>query len=802
MKKYRYNYISADPGAGKTEWAIKKTRQFLMAQHNVMMVVPTIRLCNEIQTRSQAQITAIHSENGNDTEGDTQARIQDVMRVAARTHVPTAIVITDSSFMNMKYRMAAETWVVIKDEPKEPLVITELEVPDSVNFILDELVELRDLTESELLNTVGLQTRINWRFNNVDDAVFGALAKLKHYIENPTHFEVLFDKEAIDQGRIKYSVYQHPELFADFGEVYFMGANFEHSFCYHQWSLTGVEWSNKTPSTLLKIPSDRLMIHYFSDKFSWSARARASTKNGTSNLDNYLDWVRTTLGTKSFVYVANNSYTDEQLDLSGTRMPAECHGLNSYRTHTDVVLIGSYLSSHHDEPFYHRYGSSTTDVRGMRQTQYHVQQLTRTNIRVYSGTDSIHVYVPTLNEALSLLTYFTSATIIPPELDRIGRLRSDWMPNHTEPQQIPRQELAIYGENVDQYIPSNLDLSTIFGLPTPPKTSAERMALSRSRKKAQEVLRSPAKNAGDNTIYPPRNSLVIVTSSAEILSKYDLSTGNWHLAFALLKGNGFSCPDIETLTKDQIKALKNQKLAWFTCGIFAPDARLTKENCLGAKMIGFDLDGTSITDAQIARIMQSNEYLQYTTVSNRTGSQHRRLRILVPYDRLVTVEQHDRIKEYFFKKFLEIMPEAEHTALDRDKSKAWAKLFAPHAEAEVIWKKAKHNRKTQLLNVERILARQPRAPVVQQPTQADIVWQYETSQQQQQATDHSVQTRLQRIQDVINQMHPGNRSSLAQKVGGMMKRLDISYHTMIFDQMRQQGVDKSALDQAKKYSQT
>lgn len=802
MRKYRYNYISADPGAGKTEWAIKKSQRFLMAQHNVMMVVPTIRLCDEIESRSQGQILAVHSKNGCENDGDTQSRIQEVMREAAKTHVPMAIVITDSSFMNMKYRLAAESWVVIKDEPKEPLVITELEVPDSVSFILDELVELRDLTESELLNTVGLQTKINWRFNNVDDAVFGKLAELKHYIENPAHFEVLFDTEAIDLGKIKYSVYQHPELFADFGEVYFMGANFEHSFCYHQWALSGVEWSNKTPSTLQKMPSNRLMIHYFSDKYSWSARARSSTnKNGDTKLDEYLTWVRSELGSRPFVYVANNNYTDEQLNLSGTRMPAECHGLNSYRDYTDAVLIGSYLSSRSDEPFYHRYGSSTTDVRGMRQTQYHVQQLTRTNIRVYSGTDVVHVYVPTLNEALSLMTYFTSATIIPPELDRIGRLKKDWMPNHTEPQQVPDQQLAIYGANVRQRVPDNIDLDTILGLPTKPKTPAERMALSRSRKKAKEMLRSSAENAGDNIYYTQQKEHSIVTSCAEILSRYDLNTGNKHLAFALLKGSAFSCPDIETKTKEEIKALKDEHLAWFTCGIFAPGAHLLKENCLGAKMIGFDLDGTSITDAQIAKIMQNSEYLQYTTVSNKPGTPHRRLRILVPYDRLVTVEQHDRIKEHFFKKFTETLPESELN-LDRDKSKAWAKLFAPHAEAEVIWKKAKNNRKTKLLNVERILARQPKAPTVQQPTTDDIVWEYASQHQQQQAATAQDQARLQRIQDVINQMHPGNRSALAVRVGGMMRKLDISYHSTIFNQMSIKGVDKSALDQAKKYSKS
>lgn len=802
MKKYKYNYISADPGAGKTEWAIKKTQRFLMAQHNVMMVVPTIRLCDEIEKRSSGQILAVHSKNGSELDGDTQARIQDIMRAAAKTHVPAAVVITDSSFMNMKYRLAAETWVVIKDEPKEPLVITELEVPDSMNFILDELVELRDLTESELLNTVGLQTKINWKFNNVDDAVFGKLAELKHYIENPAHFEVLFDKEAIDLGRIRYSVYQHPELFADFGEVYFMGANFEHSFIYHQWALSGVDWANKTPSTLQKMPSDRLMIHYFSDKFSWSARSRnIQNKNGTSNLDNYLDWVRNTLGNNPYVYVANNSLSDQQLNLTGTRMPAECHGLNSYRNHTDVVLIGSYLSSHHDEPFYHRYGSSTTDVRGMRQTQYHVQQLTRTNIRVYTGTDPVHVYVPSLNEALSLLTYFKSATLVPPELDRIGKLKPDWMPNHTEPQLVPEQQLAIYGANVRQRVPDSIDLDTILGLPTNPKTPKERVALHRSRKKAEKVLRSSAENAGDNKVYPSAKSHSIVTSCAEILSRYDINSGNKHLAFALLKGNEFSCPDIETKTKDQIKALKDQHLAWFTCGIFAPGAHLLKQNCLGAKMIGFDLDGTSITDAEIASIMQRNEYLQYTTVSNKPGGTHRRLRILVPYDQLVTVEQHDRIKEYFFKKFAEVLPESELN-LDRDKSKAWAKLFAPHAESEVIWKKAKHGNKTKLLNVQRILARQPKAPVVQQPTREDIVWQYESAQAQVTANNTQDHTRLQRIQDVLNDMHPGNRSALAVKVGGMMRKLDISHHNSIFVAMSQRGVDKSALDQAKKYARS
>ena len=804
MGKFRYNYISGDPGSGKTELAIRRIQKFVALHENVLMVVPTIRLCNEIQNRSNGVIQAIHSENS--SIGDTQNRIQEIMRNTRQNG--TALVITDSSFMNMRYRSNANNWVVFKDEPKEPLTIVDLAVPDSLDFILRELLDLRESVTHGLLHTAGLQLTQNWKFTSMDDAVFKELAQLQHYLSNSTYFEVLIDAESLKDQRLKYSVFQKPELYEDFAEVYFMGANFEHLFIYDQWQRRGVTWVNKTPSYIPKMPTDRLHIHYFTDKYSWSAYARGLAWNSKQTvLDAYLAWLTTTIPHNNYVYVANNGYSDQQLNLSGQRMPAECHGLNAYRHITDVALIGSYLVNKSLEPFYNYYGSSSSDVRGQRQTQYYVQQLTRTNIRVYSGTDAVHAYVPTLDVALSLLTYFTEAKLIPPELNRIGLLNPTWRPDIIDADVPVTESPAIYGSRATQLIPDYLaDLAQLFFDDTP-KSATERSRKHRANKKIPGLndindhsdATIGAFIAGNN-IYRTTTILAPIVAGHPVFNDFNdlISSGHLHLRFVVFQASEFSCPNNESMTKDELKQLKNNRMTWFSCGIYEPGKNLTRTNCLGAKMIGFDLDGTTITDTQISRVMKEWEYLQYTTISHKSNQPTRRLRIIAPYDRPVTLEEHDRIKQYFFRVLNQV--NTATLALDEAKTDPWAKLFAPHAEAEIIWSKIKSKHKTKPIPVDWILAQQPRSPRIQPPSVEDIQWHYETSYAQTQANDKYIQTRLDEIQTLLDSMTAGDRSIKAVKIGGKLKRVPEEYHNDIFAQMTSRGVEREAIQQAKKYS--
>ena len=755
QKRFRFNFVSADPGAGKTDWAITYTTKWLALGHPVMMVVPTKDLCNEIELRSGNTVKAIHSDNSIDS---AKRDVIEVFKDVAKNG-PRAIVITDANFLLMDVKIGTENWILIKDEPKEPLNIEQLNVSDSREFLDEFFLELVPDTR-ELLHQ-GFLKQFPYRLTSHDDDIFAALYKLQHYVEKE-EFEVLFDLIDYETDNVlRYSVYTKPDLYDGWGEVYFMGAYFEDTFIYHQWE-TEVEWVNKTPKRLQSMPSNKVVIQYWSDSDSWSNRYREQTRGGTTNLQKYIEWLNKNIPDEKFVYVANNKYN--RLDLNGERMPAECHGLNRFRDYTKVALIGSYLASSHLEPFYHHYGSSTTDVRGMRNTQYYMQQLTRTAIRKYNNDKLIEIFVPTLSEVRDLLNYLPDATIIHPKKDRWGKLRKDWRKDEINGVEMPINgyNTVSYGAKAMQNIIDKADMTDIdeFKVEVEPKSSAE---MQKKYREKQKSVTSPRKNT------PFVTHLEFISSLA------------LHIT-------------VDAKTKEEIRDIKINQLPWFSVGIFTSNT-LKRAECAGSWGIGFDFDGTALTDKQISKIMKQSVYLQYTTVSYNPLDTLRRIRIVVPFSRGVTVEEHDRIKRYYASAFKKACP--LELNLDEAKSDPWAKLFAPHAEAEIDTVYRKNNRSLSCVDPETILARIPRQPKISPPTKDDIQWNWLAGIA---PVDTGIKTKIHTIDEIIKTMTSGDRSYKAQVIGGKLSKLPQEFHQQIFDRMSAMGVDKTALKQAKKYA--
>ncbi len=64
---YEFFYISAPPGANKTGWAISTlARKIIHGGKNILFVVPTTKLCDEIAKRGSLEnlnIQTIHNKN-------------------------------------------------------------------------------------------------------------------------------------------------------------------------------------------------------------------------------------------------------------------------------------------------------------------------------------------------------------------------------------------------------------------------------------------------------------------------------------------------------------------------------------------------------------------------------------------------------------------------------------------------------------------------------------------------------------------------------------------------------------------
>jgi len=390
---------------------------------------------------------------------------------------PISIAITECAFNLLKIRHDSENWCLIKDEAIEPLTIHSIRCPDSKPLI-EQWYEFHPIDSQfdALRRPYQLSSRL--KLEDETDDILKPLYELQQYLDHP-YLEVLADIERLNwvNPELRYSVYVKPEIYKDFGACYFLAANFEHTFLYHMYQNSGVNWVEKPKTAMPKYaPSLRVNIHYWAENGNWSKsrREKCHQSSNKTELAQYLSWFKAQETDDDFVYVANNA---DKVDLKGTRMPAVCHGLNNWGHFTKFMSCASYLVNRADEQMYQYYGVSTSDARALRNTQMFYQQLMRTDVRNYQSTNPVDIYVPTYTEARELLMYLPEASIQDCKKQTsgqktgiTGKLKATWsggdaaLINQTPPS---TQVRIPFGAHTRQKQVTNIEYSPVSGLKSP-----------------------------------------------------------------------------------------------------------------------------------------------------------------------------------------------------------------------------------------------------------------------------------------------------------------------------------------------
>lgn len=767
-----FYYISASAGAGKTNWAVNELAEKLQVrQYNILMVCPTIDLCNQIVTSSANRFKTIHSEN---TTGSAVSAIQDVFRQKSG---PVALAITEAAFMKLPESINTANWIVIKDEASEPLSVHTINCTDSWS-LLEKWFKLKKLDSSNglrnLFRAVGINSECPETTTGAD-GITGAIHDLRQGILN-SNVDVLMDPTRMncEHPQFCYSTFIKPSMYERFAQTYFMSANFEHTFLYHQWASQGVKWTDRTPDKLqVKPDSSRVTIHYWRDDGCWS-RAR---REGNGQLSGYINWINQELPNGDYIYVRNESDAkrSEFSILKGEQIPAVCHGLNNWRDQTKFVSFASYLVSNHSEPYYQYYGTSTTDARSLRNTQMIYQQLTRTDLRNFKSNKPIDVYLPTLADALELLIYMPGAKIIdlhkssPGQVTgTTGTLKSNWLPTNT-PEKQASQLTALYSMGAKTYAYVNASFT-----------------------KEELTIGSPplvGENEGGNIIFggvfsPTNGENAGYRSSRKSKRKI-------HPLINYIRR--YKKPDVQGLSKKQLKQFKRNGLPFFITGILPEKSRFSKENIQGNNdIIAFDFDDSEFTSRDISRVFRGLEYLTYTTISNDHSTGLSRFRVVLPCSRVMSISEHKRLMEYFQQEIANYAKEIGRTSgLDECCLGPERKFYLPHKESEI-----RHLTEDKMvLDVDLLLAKKTRKAIVELPTVDDLCMTGSASKMK----TGSVMARCQQL---IDEMRPGDRSRKAVQVGGILGRsgLDIVVKGQVISQLIGRGVDVGTIKSAKKYA--
>lgn len=760
-----FKYISAPAGAGKTTKAISYAERVNTNGFNVLFVVPTIKLADQI-ANSSTSIQAIHSNN---TEKGATAQ---TILAAIESADGSSIVITEESFKRISVWHNKDNWIVIKDEAHEPLSIHDVSVADSIDTINDRL-KFKSINESAL-STV---TVIDNKLKDTTDFVFGNLKQMIDTI-NDNSFEVLVDTQYLEytSPRLVYSIFELPNMYKGFQQVIFMSANFEHTFLYHQWAAKGVNWINITDSW--KLPSiipntDRVKIHYFTeDDRGWSANKRSKL------LNDYVQWVNAKLKDRDYIYVKNNN---DIANFSGKQMPAVCHGLNDHRDATCFVSASSYLINKKFNAFYDHYDTSINDARSLRNTQMLFQQLMRCDLRNYESKKSIDLYVPTSVEAVELLQYIPNACIIDfnkktsgGQTTYIARLHNNWTSqfNQTSQERPLDTNAFVYNYNYKD-------------------------------REVKVVQLAPRKSTPIITVIIPPD-LRGANSSTDLMTDIITTSQRYQDTHAIVKAikvmqKTTTISIAKATSKEEINQLKTQN-TWFSNAIITEGKSFKNENVKGVhNFLAFDFDNSILEMSDLKKcIFNGFEFLYYTSISHgqsyKTGSC---FRVIVPCTRVMSVEEHARLMNYFEERINKF----KNHGFDAVSKKVVQKWFFPHAESDVKYIKTGTGTKQatrSVLDVDCTLAYLPKKPHVIVPTLSDLrITNTATS------TDISVNDSiLIKIDTIINSMTAGDRSYKATQIGGMLGKYvsDRTVKDNVINKLKIAQVGETALKSVKKYA--
>lgn len=759
-----FKYISAPAGAGKTTRAIAHSKRMNQLGFNVLFVVPTIKLADQIANSSN-HIQAIHSNN---TEKDTTAS---TIINAISSAENESLVITEESFKRIPVWHNKENWVVIKDEAHEPLAINDVSVINSINNI-NEYFTFTKLDKSSL-SQVSVN---NNQLTDSTDFIFGQVKQLIDRINNNT-YEVLVDCQYLTHKnpRLVYSIFELPNMYLGFNDVIFMSANFEHTFLFHQWESKGVKWADITSSW--KLPSvipntSRVKIHYYLEsEWGWSKNARLRL------LNDYAKWVNNKLSNRDFIYVKNNS---DQVKLNGKQMPAVCHGLNDHRDADCFVSTSSYLIDNKYNPFYDHYNTSISDARSLRNTQMLFQQLMRCDLRNYESTKPIDLYVPTSVEAIELLQYIPDATIVDYNKtssgagsNYIARLNSNWS--------------SAFNKTTNQLPVDCLGFTYNYSYMATEVNSINLVA---------------RKDGGIYKLYMGGD--LRATNSTDAIKQLITLPQRYEEDHSIIKAiklmQKYSVISIKTATsREEINQLKT-KNTWFSNAIITEGNSFKNVNVRGVhNFLAFDFDNSQITLSQLKKSIFSDlEFVHYTSISHgqsyKTGDC---FRVVIPCNRNMTVAEHARLMNYFEQRIMKF----DNHGFDAVSKKVVQKWFFPHAESQITHVKTRHGAKQAaklVLDVDGLLQQIPTPAHVIVPTVADLVITNTTTNTQLTTTD----SLMVKIDTIINSMTPGNRSAHAVQIGGLMGKYvrDQVIKDSVFNRLVAAGVGSAAIKSAKRYA--
>ena len=624
------------------------------------------RLCR-LGVTDQRIITARHV--GSDVVRQVTAHLSD-RNVHRNSHV---LLITHQTFLRLP-ASSHTRWKIFTDEIPQLDWFQHLNLPKSGAFLRGLLAAY---PYTERLSLVGAKspTQLRELLNSRDtgiEAMRDALEKIlsrTHHVYTYSEAFDRFDGALTDDGQqiaLPLLSVPNPSIFAG---CCILGANFEQTMLFHYLKKNG-----RTPVRHAELTSRLRYSHYPSHvgsrtkikyclehrRYSKTIRKEMTTEGIT--VQRALDEaISRHLGANRFLLMTNN---DDQTDLlkspNVVRLSGSPHGLNAYDQEHWFVFLSALLRTNVHEAMLVELGLSKTMIRHTTTIEAAHQAAMRTNLRIPTSNEPVHIIVPDRDTAEALGKILGCANI-----SRLGNVepqvksRLDGLP-HLTPSQKNKNSIA---HKVEDSL-----LSRDLGNPVFDDSNEIQLNISRAPKRAEGERRlgraKRGQGIGFHNSSSSRNSLPFLLNStngndfwSEIEQPDDRGIDEFiHLLFHnsekvanadQLRAKSFS-PTSLRITFERLakKAVRNKDdvILFNPCIFRVPDDGASPKqdkNFLIASCLVFDFDNGSFSPEDFIRLFwtQPGDHRKRSFMIcnsfSRAPAKPNKFRVIIPFLRPV-----------------------------------------------------------------------------------------------------------------------------------------------------------------------
>lgn len=339
-------FVSSPAAAGKTYVMVRAAHSRAAAGKNVLIVLPTLRLIDEVTKAFIGLEPRIEPEVHN---SETTSAVTSAILTALRDRpvVSRVLIVTSSALSALPFFPAKEKWTVFVDEVPQVYSSVDENVPDTHHYLTAglELHPLGPVYGRLLVNSAAAMRGLSTTDDVVLCKVLGPAARM---IMSPNleTYTPMASYQALCGGtgrKLKLHFILRPALLAGFERVTILSANFENSLLYQIWSTEGQSFlEDKVLSDQLRYREhqngDLVTINFALEK-PWSKRARDS--NDRAQFNAIVDRASSLLEDKSFIWDANKDIADDIFRSPAVRLPSVSHGLNSFDHIHNVVCLSA-----------------------------------------------------------------------------------------------------------------------------------------------------------------------------------------------------------------------------------------------------------------------------------------------------------------------------------------------------------------------------------------------------------------------------------------------------------------------------